>query len=214
LLLIGGEGNLLAVFLPKSSERNSRERLPVRFILSRLALPPQTRYVLLFEESLADAVSQRVAQNFAAVLPWDRRRELAKIIKDKDFTRQRNLPAEVAQFARQRFSDVYQVTRALKRRTAQYRLSAEPQVPRRRKPMPPLKREVKPREPLPSPHCLLCAKSRHCVPRSLDLLKGLCRCISRRDDQQNPASEKHSRKKAIFQLAQTIASYANEPGLN
>jgi hypothetical protein len=58
-VLVGGEGNLVAVFTPKASERHSRERLSVRFVLSRLALPPQTRYVLLSEGPLEDAISHQ-----------------------------------------------------------------------------------------------------------------------------------------------------------
>jgi len=37
-ILIGGEGNLVAVFTPKASERADDDRLLARFILCRLAL--------------------------------------------------------------------------------------------------------------------------------------------------------------------------------
>ena len=79
-VLVGGEGNLVElVFTPKAIERHSRERLSVRFVLSLLALPPQTRYVLLSDDPHEHAISHNVADNFAAVLPWHRRGEIAKI---------------------------------------------------------------------------------------------------------------------------------------
>jgi hypothetical protein len=107
--------------MPKASERKMPSGLAVRFILSRLALPPRTAYVLLSPDHQDDSTNQYGPPNFGAVLPWHRRRELANIVKDKNFAASRRaLPVEIIEFVRQRFSDIYQVTYALKRRTLRH----------------------------------------------------------------------------------------------
>ena len=134
-LLIGGEGSLVAVCTPKASERTMPSSLAVRFILSRLALPPRTAYVLLWPDHQDDATNKYNPRNFGAVLPWHRRRELAKIVKDKNFAASRRaLPVEIIDFVRQRFSDVYEVTYALKRRTLRHRTLEDYEITSRREP--------------------------------------------------------------------------------
>lgn len=65
--LIGGEGGMLAIFRPKAKERAHPDRLELRFILSRLVLPPDT-HVLVLEEAMQDRTVEGLSGNFATVL--------------------------------------------------------------------------------------------------------------------------------------------------
>lgn len=119
--LIGGEAGMLAIFMPKAKEWVRPDRLKVRFILSRLALPPETRHVLVLEEELRNHSIERLGRNFAAVLNWRSRRELAEIARDKEFMgEQRMVPREVAAFVRHRYADALQATRVLQRMNRPY----------------------------------------------------------------------------------------------
>jgi hypothetical protein len=119
--LVGGEGGLLAVFMPKAKERNRPDLLEVRYILSRLALPPDARHVLILGEAHDDEANNQLSWNFAAVLDWRSRRELAKISRDRYFIgAQRKLPPEVAAFVQHRFADTLQATRVLQRINRSY----------------------------------------------------------------------------------------------
>lgn len=112
--LIGGAGGMLAIFMPKAKERARPDRLEVRFILSRLALPPDTRHVLVLQERKHDRTVEELGRNFATVLDWTRRRDLAKIARDKEYVgEQRVLPREVAAFVQHRYADALQATRVL-----------------------------------------------------------------------------------------------------
>jgi len=112
--LIGGAGGMLAIFMPKAKERASPDRLAVRFILSRLALPPDTRHVLVLQEGKHDRTVEELGRNFATVLDWTHRRDLAKIARDKEYVgEQRVLPREVAAFVQHRYADALQATRVL-----------------------------------------------------------------------------------------------------
>lgn len=138
--LIGGEGGMLAIFMLKAKERARPDRLEVRFILSRLALPPDTRHVLVLEEAMQVGTVEGLSRNFATVLGWDRRRDLAKIARDKEFVgEQRMLPPEVAAFVQHRYADALQATRVLQWMNRSYeREKFDEQYPepsrRRRKP--------------------------------------------------------------------------------
>ncbi|TSD84154.1 hypothetical protein FFK22_034105 [Mycobacterium sp. KBS0706] len=113
-VLVGGEGGMLAIFMPKAKERARPDQLEVRFILSRLALPPDVRHVMILNEAPYSRAIELLGRNFAIVLRWDSRRDLAKIARDKQFVgKQRLLPPEVTGFARHRFADALQVTRVL-----------------------------------------------------------------------------------------------------
>lgn len=120
-VVVGGEGGLLAIYIPKAKERRRPSHLKVRFILSRLALPPDSRHVLILRSPTEDSIGSQFAGDFATILQWNRRRDLADLARDRVFTgAQRELPAEVSSFARQRFADVFQMTRVfqdLRRRT-------------------------------------------------------------------------------------------------
>lgn len=112
--LIGGEGGLLAVFMPKAKERKRLNLLKVRYILSRLALPPDARHVLVVDRAKDIGAIQRLGRDFAAVLDWRSRHELAKISRDKNFIGdQRKVPPGVAEFVQHRFADTMQATRVL-----------------------------------------------------------------------------------------------------
>jgi hypothetical protein len=112
--LVGGEGGLVSVFMPKAKERKRPKLLEVRYILSRLALPPDARHVLVLDEAQDGGTIEWLGRNFATVLGWRSRRDLAKISRDRNFIgSQRKLPPEVAEFVQQRFADTLQATRVL-----------------------------------------------------------------------------------------------------
>src|SRR5690242_2845501 len=83
-ILVGGEGNLSALFIPTRSEVNEPDLLRSRLILNRLALPPHTRCLLLIQSS-QDALAQRFSADFADVLPWKSRSKAARIVSDPTF---------------------------------------------------------------------------------------------------------------------------------
>src|SRR5713101_2853298 len=64
-LLVAGEGKLSAVFIPTAHERRNPDALTARLILSRLALPRDTRPILIVE-SEAEAVANIIGANFTA----------------------------------------------------------------------------------------------------------------------------------------------------
>jgi hypothetical protein len=114
--LVGGIGGLLAVFLVKSKERVRPELLKVRYILSRLALPPNARLVLVLSEAKDEGIAQRLGSSFATILTWQSRHELAKISRDTHFVGfQRKLPPEVTEFVRHRYEDALYATRLMQR---------------------------------------------------------------------------------------------------
>jgi hypothetical protein len=116
-VLVGGDAGLTAIFTPKRSERRRPDRLAVRFILCRLALPAHTRHILVLEGPDDDRVGKRLFPDFAATLTWNRRRDLIKIAQDSDFVgQQRTLPVEISRLVQERFSDVFQLTRVLRTR--------------------------------------------------------------------------------------------------
>lgn len=136
--LIGGEGGLLAVFMPKAKERKRPDLLEVRYILSRLALPPDARHVLVLGEAQPGDAIERLGRNFATVLDWRSRRELAKISRDRNFIgAQRKLPPEVTAFVHHRFADTLQATRVLQWMNRFHERGKEPdqnpERPRRRR---------------------------------------------------------------------------------
>lgn len=128
-LLIGGEGNLVAVFIAKSAERRSPLRLSVRFVLSRFALPPHARHVFVSENVEDHAVAQRFSSDFAAVLEWGEKTNLAKIAQDRDFFGpQREIPFEISKGVQQRFADIYQITRVLRQSKERQRDGESPKI--------------------------------------------------------------------------------------
>lgn len=114
--LVGGKGGMLAIFVPKAKERRRPDLLEVRFILSRLALPPSARHVLVLADARDDRITGKLSKNFVTTLNWNSRRDLARIAQDRDFVgEQRELPPEISAFVQNRFADTLQATRVLQR---------------------------------------------------------------------------------------------------
>jgi hypothetical protein len=81
-LLVAGEGKLSAVFIPTAHERRNPEDLRARLILSRLALPRDTRPILIVE-SEAEAVSNILGSDFTAVIEERQARTLVTAVLGK-----------------------------------------------------------------------------------------------------------------------------------
>lgn len=114
-ILIGGEGNLTAVYLPTTQEMRQDKALRSRYILSRLALPAATRHLLVHWGSSAETTSSTYGQ-FAIELAWDERRDIAKIAVDSNyFGRQIDIPKSIEVAAKERFSESYFAIQANRR---------------------------------------------------------------------------------------------------
>lgn len=113
---IGGRGLLTAVFSPSAEEVRRPQLLGNRLILSRLAMPPHTRNVLLLSDELTGKMGHAYANDFAVVLDWKERNGVAQIARDRDFIgSQRDIPEEITSGAKKQFSDIIQVTRLMDR---------------------------------------------------------------------------------------------------
>lgn len=75
-LLVGGNGHLIAIFVPTSVERNSLRNLRDRLILNLLALPAHTQFVLVLDRD-AGWMSDEFAQDFSDIVDLDKATTLA-----------------------------------------------------------------------------------------------------------------------------------------
>lgn len=114
-VLIGGSSLMTAAFLPTSEERSDPKKLSARLILNRLALPNHTRCVLVIEQ--ADrSLANRFGSDFAAIVPWTRRGDVAKIAKDSvSPAGHRDVPFESAAAAQRDFSNGMRIMRVVAR---------------------------------------------------------------------------------------------------
>src|ERR1700761_7904383 len=74
-ILVVGDRASTAIFMPLAIERHSEELLRSRLILSRLALPPYVRCILLLEPS-DNHIAQSLSNDFAYIIDWSSRIEL------------------------------------------------------------------------------------------------------------------------------------------
>jgi hypothetical protein len=122
-ILIGGDGNLTAVYLPTIQEINQNRLLRARYILARLALPASTRHLLVQPENARHWIAG-LSEQFALELPWDERREVVKIARDANFRgKQRDLPRKTVIETRERFAQTYLAVKANQRLTARIGMS-------------------------------------------------------------------------------------------
>jgi len=114
-VLIGGSSLMTAAFLPTSEERSDPKKLSARLILNRLALPNHTRCVLVIEE--ADrSLANRFGNDFAAIVPWTRRGDVAKVAKDSVSPAvHRDVPFESVAEAQRDFSNGMRIMRVVAR---------------------------------------------------------------------------------------------------
>ena len=115
-IIVGGDSGLSAIYFLKAAERKFPEKFIVRFILSRLALPPQSRHFLIDSHIDYFADTMGLVHNFTAVLDWRRRGEIIKIVQDSYFTGGiGKVPDEVGNFVRKRFLNSLQYTQIMRR---------------------------------------------------------------------------------------------------
>lgn len=109
--LIGGDSTLTAVFSPSKAEQRDNRLLANRLMLSRLAMPPHTRNILLLPQEPQGLDGGKFSDDFAAVIEWRDRSEIIKIARDSEFKgSQREIPKEIQRAAMRQFSDVMQMT--------------------------------------------------------------------------------------------------------
>ena len=74
-ILAGGDGRLLAIFRPKSTELSNPNRLLSRLVLTKLALPNHTRYILVMDPErpnsklLAEPFSESTTETATCMKP-------------------------------------------------------------------------------------------------------------------------------------------------
>ena len=113
-LLIGGEGELCALFLAKQREILRVDGLLARLTASRLALPEHMRWAVVVERSNADfeAVTRL---HFQEIFGPDQDRDIARWVELSNTARGFNsVPAEIRADAQMRYQILFQVT-ALRR---------------------------------------------------------------------------------------------------
>jgi hypothetical protein len=113
--LIGGDSTLTAVFSPSKAEQRDNRLLANRLTLSRLAMPPHSRNILLLPEEPQGLDGGKFSDDFAAVIEWRDRSEISKIARDSEFEgSQREIPKEIQRAAMRQFSDVMQITSVMR----------------------------------------------------------------------------------------------------
>lgn len=111
-LLIGGSGGLTAIFILKRVERGHQLVFEKRFALSRFALPEGTRSVFVIRSDADESFANRTPVTFSEIINWNNRRVIQKIAADRDFQGdQVSIDKGAYNGVRQRFSDVYQVSK-------------------------------------------------------------------------------------------------------
>lgn len=111
-ILIGGGGNLTALYLPTIQEINQNGLLRARYILARLALPSSTRHLLLQPEKASQQVAG-LSEQFAIGLEWAERLDVVRIATDANFRgKQRDLPQEIVNQTGERFAETYLAVRS------------------------------------------------------------------------------------------------------
>ncbi|WP_294202868.1 hypothetical protein [uncultured Sphingomonas sp.] len=111
-LLIGGSGGLTAIFFLKRSERGDRPDFERRFALSRFALPEGTRSVFVIRSEADEKFANKTPVTFSEITDWRNRGIIRRIAADRDFNGdQAPIDKGAYQGVRQRFSDVYQVSK-------------------------------------------------------------------------------------------------------
>lgn len=114
-LLVGEDGRMTAIYTPLGEELRRPSLLSMRLILSRLATPAHARHILVLEQEIEEKFVKFFARDFAAILLSDQSRDLLGIVRDREFIgSQRRVPDEIVSLAKRQFSDVMQVTRAVK----------------------------------------------------------------------------------------------------
>lgn len=117
-ILVAEKGGLVAVYFPKAAEYSNPQRLYTRLVLARLALPPQTRHVLVHDHRKPRTAFSFEARSFAAVLSSRPRHieELSKIARDPAFDGGHSqLPADVLISTRHRFAEALSMTKVIRR---------------------------------------------------------------------------------------------------
>jgi hypothetical protein len=110
-IIVSTERLITALFTPSARERKSRSLLKSRFALSRLALPPHTRFLLVVESG-DESLAQTFTSDFAEIVEWSNRGRLARIIEDRNFLgRHRDVPPGIAGDAQVRFANAMTVMR-------------------------------------------------------------------------------------------------------
>lgn len=83
-VLAARAGHLVAVFLPKSTEITSPDRLEVRLVLSRLALPRHARCILAYTQDDVDRgfSAEAFEPHFHGILGLGKARQLENVVED------------------------------------------------------------------------------------------------------------------------------------
>jgi hypothetical protein len=111
-LLVGGSGGLTAIFLLKRAERGDQLLFERRFALSRFALPEGTRSVFVTRSDADEKFANKTPVSFSMATDWKSRGVIKKVVTDRDFNGdQAPIDKGAYQGVRQRFSDVYQVSK-------------------------------------------------------------------------------------------------------
>lgn len=110
-IIASTEQSIVALFTPSATERRSQSLFKSRFVLSRLALPPHARFLLVFEP-FDESIARDFARDFAEVIPWSDRAGIVSIVQDRNFVgHHRDVPSEVAVDAQTRFANAMAVMR-------------------------------------------------------------------------------------------------------
>lgn len=116
-LLVAGERATTAVFMPLAAERTNQGLLKARFILSRLALPPYVRCILVAEEK-DYSIANSFANDFANILEWNNRAGISEMITDVTaFGHHKDVPPDISGDAQIRFANAMAVMRLSSRLT-------------------------------------------------------------------------------------------------
>lgn len=110
-LLVSKKGMITAIFLPSAAERRSHNILTSRLTLSRLALPPHTRCILIVE-ARDYSLGEIFSNDFAEIFAWTARSKASEFVGNvNSLGRHRDLPPDVAGDAQTTFSNAMGVMR-------------------------------------------------------------------------------------------------------
>lgn len=104
-LLVSNDEHLAAVFVPKQVEVKAIEKLLTRLVVSRLALPIETRCILMADlDQFSTNLQERLAWDFHAVLNIDDINELTRFLNAKEIGgRVKPIPIQIREQTYRRF---------------------------------------------------------------------------------------------------------------
>jgi hypothetical protein len=121
-VLVGGKAGLTAIMAPTLAEKSSPRSFRSRFLLNKVALPPNTRFVLVATLG-SEAIQAEMSREFALVLPEEGRRlfeELAAVSANPSRLDNTKIPERLLAASRARFAETFRLARAVRRRSRRH----------------------------------------------------------------------------------------------